>query len=198
MTEAAETEPTGPPALVVELWYAEPPDLSDPRLLAALRAVAPAAQPQQDSISVPHEALTIARDGHPVPLLTVVMAASPLGAAGKTLPDTTQTWDWAEADEAVARCRGSLLVTEMFAAGFAPQQRVTALGEVVAALVRHTHPSVLSWPQSQRVSDPAGFEVGSAADVINVRFFSVGDSGDEMIMDTLGLHVFELPDVQCH
>lgn len=196
MDQVAEKPAT--PALVTEMWYAEPPDLGDLELLEALRALAPGAEAQSDSLSIPRADLTILRDGQPVLLLTVVMPASPLGSAGKQPPDASQTWDWAEAEAAVARCRASVLVTEMFAEGFTPQQRVAALTEVVAVIVQATAPTLLSWPQSQRVSDPRAFRPGLVENVVNVRFFSVGDSATEMIMDTLGLHVFGRPDVQCH
>ena len=33
--------------------------------------------------------------------------------------------------------------------------------------------------------------------MLNVRFFTVGDD-ETRLMDTLGLDLFELPDVQCH
>jgi hypothetical protein len=53
--------------LVVELWYAEnAPDLEDPRLLEALRRLSPDAEPQTESVVVPHG------DGS-APLLTVIM-----------------------------------------------------------------------------------------------------------------------------
>jgi hypothetical protein len=63
--------------LVVELWYAgEAPDLGDPRLLQALRTLSPDAEPQVESVVVPHG------DGS-APLLTVIMPGSPLGEGGK-------------------------------------------------------------------------------------------------------------------
>ena len=65
-----------PYPLVVELWYAEAPDLGDPRLLDALRSLSPAAQLQMDSVVVPHS------EG-PAPLLTVIMRGSPLGEGRK-------------------------------------------------------------------------------------------------------------------
>ena len=56
---------------------------------------------------------------HPVgrptsPLLTVVMAGSPLGTDGKQRPDTSQTWDWPGTEAAVATGQASVLITEMF------------------------------------------------------------------------------------
>ena len=54
------------PSLVVELWYAEAPDLADPLLLDELRVIAPGAERQAGSLVVPHGT---AVDGVP-PLLT--------------------------------------------------------------------------------------------------------------------------------
>jgi Domain of unknown function (DUF4261) len=185
-------EPAASVPLVVELWYAEDaPVLADPGLLQALRSLSPDAEPQMDSVVVPHG------DGA-APLLTVIMPGSPLGEGGKALPDVSQTWNWDGAEAAVARCRSSLLVTEMFGAGRTPQERWRAMSGVVAELIRHTHPTVLSWPQSQRVGDPELFTAGDLDGLINVRLFSISNDPGAVVMDTLGLHVFGLPDVQCH
>jgi len=178
-------------ALVVELWYTDVPDLGDSELLEALRSLSPATQAQTESLVVPH-------GDEPMPLLTLITPGSRLGESGKTLPDVSQTWDWEGAEAAVASCRSSLLVTEMFGAGRTPRERWRAMSGVVAQLTRHTHPNVLSWPQSQRVGDPAMLTEGDLDGLINVRYFSISNDPGAMVMDTLGLHVFELPDVQCH
>jgi hypothetical protein len=181
-------------ALVAELWYVEAPDLTDPALLAALRKVRPGSEAQESSLSVPHPLA----DAELPPLVTVVLPGSPLGRDGKTLPDVSQTWDWAEAEDAVAPCVASILVTEVLADGRTAQERVSSLGEVVAVLVARTRPRALHWARSQRVSDPAAFGAGDLDGVINVRMFSDARADDALAMDTLGLHVFELPDIQCH
>ena len=185
--------PTGP-GLVAELWYPEAPDLADPGLLEALRAVRPGAEVQDGSLSVPHPL----DDPDLPPLVTVVVPGSPLGEDGKTLPDVSQTWDWAGAEAALAPCRSSVLVTEVLAAGRSAAERVTSLGEVVAVLVARTSPRALHWARSQRVSDPATFGAGDVDGVINVRMFSDAHDEGALAMDSLGLHVFDLPDVQCH
>jgi hypothetical protein len=192
--ESPEQQPA--PALVAELWYEQPPELHDGTLLTALREFWPAAEAQGSSLTVPDPTSRI--DDQDRPLLTVVMAGSPLGTEGKSRPDVSQTWDWPEAEAAVARGRGSLLVTELLMAGSTPQQRVTALTAVVAELARHTGPVAISWPRSQRVTDPAQFSGDDLDGVINVRLFTVAGEPDVMVMDTLGLYVFGLPDVQCH
>jgi hypothetical protein len=183
-------EPT-PFPLVVELWYAEAPDLDDTSLLDALRSLSPEAQLQMDSVVVPHG------EG-PRPLLTVITRGSPLGEGGKALPDVSQTWDWDGAEAALADCRYSLLVTEMFGAASTPPERWSAMSGVVAEILRLTHPLVLSWPQSQRVGEPTFFSADDLDGLINVRYFNIANDPGTMVMDTLGLHVFSLPDVQCH
>jgi Domain of unknown function (DUF4261) len=177
--------------LVVELWYAEAPDLGDPWLLDALRSESPGTQLHAESLVVPHDdALS--------PLVTVITPGSRLGEDGKALPDVSQTWDWEDAEAAVAKCRSSLLITEMFGEGRSPRARWDAMSAVVAEMTRLTQPTVLSWPQSQRVGDPELFAAGDLDGLINVRYFSISNDLGAMVMDTLGLHVFGLPDVQCH
>ena len=177
--------------LVVELWYAEAPDLGDPVLLQALRSRWPATELQLESIVVPH-------GDSPSPLLTVIMTASPLGQGGKALPDVSQTWDWQVAEVGVSASHCSLLVTEMFGDNRTPQERWDGMSGVVAEMVPLTRPMALSWPQSQRVGDPELFVAGDLDGLINVRYFSISNDPGAMVMDTLGLHVFGLPDVQCH
>jgi hypothetical protein len=178
---------------VVELWYAEAPDITDPRLLDELRVIAPAAERQADSLVVPHGA---ALDGVP-PLLTAVVPASPVGEGGRQLPEVTQTWDWPGADEAVERCRSAVLVSEMFADGFDAEERVSALTAVLRVLSRLTRPVLISWPLSQRVVDPEA-DADELDGVINIRLFTVAGDESALVMDSLGLHIFGLPDVQCH
>jgi hypothetical protein len=183
-------EPAACP-LVVELWYAEPPDLGDPWLLDALRSLSPSTQMQMESIIVPH-------GNQPSALLTVITRGSRLGEGGKALPDVSQTWGWEGAEAAVLSCHSSLLVTEMFGDGRTPLERWGAMSGIVAELARLTKPTVLSWPQSQRVGDPEQLVKGDLDGLINVRYFSISNDPGAMVMDTLGLHVFGLPDVQCH
>ncbi len=182
------TEPT---ALVAEVWYETAPDLADPALLAALRQSAPGAEAQQDSITVPF-------GEKDQPLITVIMPATALGEQGKQRPDVSQTWDWPEAESTVARCAASVLVTELLAEGWTAQDRVTALTRVLVALCEETDAVAVHWPHSQRVCDPGVLEVDDLTGVLNVRFFAVSGDDDAMVLDTLGLHVFGLPDLQCH
>jgi hypothetical protein len=197
VTEGTSPEPT---ALVAELWFEHDPDLTDPRLLDALRALSPDAEAQQESLTVPYRSATAdgRAEGGPAPLVTVVMPSSPLGESGKQRPDVRQTWDWEEAEDAVARARAGVLVTELLVAGWSPQDRVNALTRVVDAVARWSPPVAVWWPHSQKVSDPATLAPEDLDGIVNVRFFTVAGNEEALVLDTLGLHVFGLPDLQCH
>lgn len=180
--------------LVAELWYTDPPDLDDPALLSALRDVSAETEAQQGSFTVPHPVA----DPELPPLVTAVVAGSPLGHDGKTLPDVSQTWSWPEAETTIAGCRSSVLVTELLVEARSPAERVSALGRVIAALVATTGPAAIHWGRSQRLTDPADFGPDDVDGVINVRMYADAHDDRALAMDTLGLHVFDLPDVQCH
>lgn len=181
-------------SLVAELWYTTAPDLADPLLLEGLRAVSPGTEVQDGSLVVPYDG----GERPAPPLVSVVMPGSALGDGGKTLPDTSQTWDWAEADGALSGARGSVLVTEMFAGPYGARDRAAALVGVVAALTVATRPVAVSWPTSQRVTDPAAAASDGLGGLVNVRLFAVSDDEDELVMDTRGLAPFGLPDLQVH
>jgi hypothetical protein len=194
-------------ALVAELWYATAPDLTDPVLLEGLRAVSPGTEAQDGSLVVPYDGGEVpARtdppaggDGRgPAPLVTAVLPGSELGQGGKSLPDTSQTWDWPDADDALAGARASVLVTEMFAGPYGARDRIAALVGVVAALTAATGPVAVSWPTSQRVTDPGAPASDGLGGLVNVRLFAVSDDADEMVMDTCGLATLGLPDLQVH
>jgi hypothetical protein len=191
--------------LVAELWYATAPDLSDRLLLEGLRAVAPGVEAQDGSIVIPYDGAELptrtsvpAGDGATPPLVTVVLPGSPLGHEGKALPDASQTWDWPEVDDALAGARASVLVTEMFAGPYGARDRAAALVAVVAALTAATAPVAVSWPTSQRVTDPTAPAADGLGGLVNVRLFAVSDDPDELVMDTRGLAPFDLPDLQIH
>ena len=112
------------PSLVAELWYAEAPDLNAPALLDALRQLSGDTEQQDGSLVVPHPGSGSADQ----PLLTVVMAGSPLGTDGKQRPDTSQTWDWAETEAAVATGQASVLITELFPGDVPAETRVGGAG----------------------------------------------------------------------
>jgi hypothetical protein len=189
-----------PIPLVAELWFEESPDLTDPDLLAALRSLSPGTDVNQDSITVPYVGSdgTGQVGGGSPPLVTVVMPSTSLGQSGKQRPDGSQTWDWDGAEAAIARGSAGVIVTELLMAGWSAQDRVAALTRVLVELCRLTQPVAIYWAQSQRVSDPVALAADDLNGIVNVRFFAVAGDEEAMVLDTLGLHVFGLPDLQCH
>lgn len=185
----------GRTGIVAELWYEAAPDLSDPRLVETLTQVAPGTELNDGAVTIPHSGVSMETGQGTVLLATAVLPGSPLGVDGKSLPDAGQTWDWEGAESAVRRCRHSVVVTELMADLFAPRQRVGVLTSVLAVVVECTAPRAISWPQSQRLTDPAHCVVDGLDGPLNVRLFATDDA---LVMDTLGLHVFDLPDIQCH
>jgi hypothetical protein len=188
-----------PIPLVAEVWFEQPPDLTDPELLAALQSLSPDTEAQQGSITIPYRSSDVTgQGGGSPPLVTVMMPATPLGQSGKQGPDVSQTWDWDGAEAAVARGTAGVIVTELMRAGWSAQDRVAALTRVLVELCRLTQPVAIYWAQSQRVSDPQVLAVDDLNGIVNVRFFAVSGEENAMVLDTLGLHVFGLPDLQCH
>ena len=167
------------------------------------------------------EALHLALDGYPVeyeegqvvPAQILFMS----DASPKMNPDARkmaealetslgQTWGWAEARSVAAHARHTLLVTEFLATGLEPRQRAYVFPRVLYAAAKHIPCAALHFPKSQCLVDPEAFlalppgddERYSLQGLVNVRLFSVRDAEDEIVMDTLGLHVLGLPDLQCH
>jgi len=189
--------------LVAELWYASAPDLSDPVLLEGLRAVSPGTEARDGSLAVPYDGGELpARTAGPgeavQPLVSLVLPGSDLDQPGKSRPDTSQTWDWPGADAALEQAHASVLVLEMFAQPYGARDRVAALVGVVRALTVATRPLAVSWPTSQRVTDPDAPTVDGSGGLLNVRLFAVTDDEDESVMDTRGLAPLRLPDLQVH
>ena len=117
----------------------------------------------------------------------------------------SQTWDWPEAEDALQRSGALVLVEESQASGADRFQRVHRFHATVRALIEHLPVTALHWPSAQRLVDPQSFVAslahgGTITDhAVNVRLFHVPDGKTgELLMDTLGLNAFGLPDLQCH
>lgn len=118
----------------------------------------------------------------------------------------SQTWDWDDAAEAVQNAPHTFLVSDFLASGLESGQRMAVFTAALAAAVRHIPCAAVHFPASQSLVQPEAFLEGALGGeegyhllgLVNVRFFTVEDTEDEIVMDTLGLNVFGLPDAQCH
>ena len=214
--------------LVGELWCPDAPDLAAPALLAALRAVSADAEVTDGSLAVPHPAteglppLVTAvvvgsprgTDGKALPdvsqtwswpeaeaavascrasVLVTELSPSTSSGDGPGAGDGPGSGDGPGAGDGPGSGSGPGSGN-----GYSPAERVAALGRVVEVLVALTGPAAIHWARSQRVSDPAAFGPEDVDGVLNVRMYADAHDDQALAMDTLGLHVFDLPDVQCH
>lgn len=178
-----------PDSLMVELWYEQEPQLDR----EAVRAAVPGAELADELIVHPGFVRRYV-EGDQVAIGTVLTV--PTGTPDDAhVPTTRQTWDWEEADAVLARCPNSLLVAELLDRVHPHRDRIDAFLPTLRAVVDQTSPAAIWCANSQRVVRPTG--VNELAVFTNVRMFRVEEDGS-LVMDTLGLHAFALPDLQCH
>ena len=106
------------------------------------------------------------------------------------------TWDWPGARFTVARAKRSMIVSDFLARALPPADRLRLLIETVRAVARIVPPLAIDWKPAQKIVDPRS---GLAASTLpfNVRYFTFPTEPGRALMDTRGLDVLGLPDVQC-
>jgi hypothetical protein len=68
----------------------------------------------------------------------------------------------------------------------------------VLAVCQVTGPAAAWWPTAGQLLPPPSPASPPLMGLLNVRLFRVEGSPSDVVMDTLGLQVFGLPDLQCH
>lgn len=118
-----------------------------------------------------------------------------------------QTWDWPEAEEVVRECTHQLVANDLMAAGLDRKVRSAQFRGFLRAIQELAPCRALHFVHAEKLVDPARFlelQEGSLPDQmygsINVRFYRVSSGGQEgdCLMDTRGLTILGLPDLQCH
>ncbi|QOS80373.1 DUF4261 domain-containing protein [Paenibacillus sp. JNUCC31] len=113
-----------------------------------------------------------------------------------------QTWDFVELNDVVSKVKYSCTLSDVFASGLAYQRRFELFNNVLATILKYSNCVAINWIYSQKISDPKSyikrFEKGEHLNGgLNVRFFKLDQTNEEMVMDTVGLSCFGLPDLQC-
>ncbi|MWC31263.1 DUF4261 domain-containing protein [Paenibacillus sp. MMS18-CY102] len=121
----------------------------------------------------------------------------------KIAPSLQQTWDFEKANETVRRAKYSCLLSDVFASQLDYRSRCELFNIVLLTILKHTNCIAVNWILSQKISDPKSFisriEKGEYLNgALNVRLFKLEQANGEMVMDTVGLSGFGLPDIQCH
>lgn len=139
-----------------------------------------------------------------MPAQTVFLEASKPESGNDYKEQVQQSWGFPGAAAAVAEATYALAVTEMMANQLEPLVRLKLFHTALEAAIQFTDPLALVFNHSCQVVDPAKYLAAAAEPpevrpgALNVRFFNIEGSTDEMVMDTRGLDELGLPDLQCH
>ena len=117
-----------------------------------------------------------------------------------------QTWDWQDAEAVVANCHHRALITDLLATRLDRNSRLELMQKVVVALLDVIDCQAIHWRPSQKMVNPNDFlHNQTLADpdplfgALNVRMFNIQNTNPPtFVMDTMGLAVLGLPDIQCH
>jgi hypothetical protein len=167
-----------------------PPDVSD----------------TETALFVIHDLPTGEIDGGPV-ACSLALLTAPLKAERDALRIAIrQTWDWPDASNVAEAAQSSTTVATL--ASWTWLDRKTLLEVLqsgVEAVERCPGAIALHWPQCERLVSPASYRAARAESddplypAVNVRMFRLTDArpeDEELLMDTLGLAPFGLPDLQ--
>ena len=191
-------------SLLVELLYEHQACLNEGGLLAEVNKTLPdtvlVGDDRQPTLLV-HEGHGDVDliDGPTVPVMSVLMTEDDDDQLkDPDRIDLSQTWEFPPAQAVLGRCQSALTVGEMFGRPFPPAQRLEAFRATVLAVCRLTAPAAAWWPTAGQLLPPPSPASPPLMGLVNVRLFRVEGSASDVVMDTLGLQVFGLPDLQCH
>lgn len=116
-----------------------------------------------------------------------------------------QSWSWKEAHNTINTCTTNLLVTELMAYGLDYKIRLNLFHNALKSVLSLVECKAIHWLTSQQYVNPKAYldakNSGKSHPLeyaLNVRFYNISNRPGEMLMDTLGLSVLGLPDIQCH
>jgi hypothetical protein len=183
----------------LELLYTSRPMIDKAALLAELRARLGSVDPLVgDSLAfVCHDFPVEPQHGVAAAMLFIGASDEPFetATAARALD---QTWNWSAAGEALPQCRYSVTLTDMLARPLEPRQRWRLVREGLAALREVAPPVAIHWTPAQKLVDPK-IDLDDPLLPVNARLYRIdGRAQGECVMDTRGLHLFGLDDLQCH
>lgn len=198
----------------VELLCTEPAQISKPVLTRALQSTCPGIAPldregSSDLLAFVHTGHVVSYTGGQLPAQLFVHVGDRPGDTVHLEDALRQSWGEEDARSLAASAPHRVLVSDLMARGLPCRDRLRLFLDGLAGVLSVV-PScaAIHWRTSQQVRRPADFLAARAgreghvlfAGPLNVRYFRIsnGDFEDEALMDTMGLAVLGLPDVQCH
>jgi hypothetical protein len=120
----------------------------------------------------------------------------------KLIPSLLQTRDRENMNEIVKKCRYKIAFSDFMPNRNDEHTRLSLFNNALKVIINNLNCKVLHFLNSQILIRPDDFidrvsQGNHLAGALNVRLFNIQNSED-MLMDTLGLHTFGLPDIQCH
>lgn len=118
-----------------------------------------------------------------------------------------QSWDFENVREVVSGCKYSLIITDLMSANLYYKTRLNLFQKFLFSSLELLPCQAIHWSHSQQILEPKKYientlehaEGSLLYGALNVRLFNVSDAEkEEMLMDTMGLSAFGLPDLQCH
>lgn len=204
----------GPIPFAVEFFWSHSPNLSfDPKVIAAAVASESeigAVATSEHVVSLDGLAQRFNAEIPPVLLFSSIFEVEP---ERTDIPQQDQAqWWWLQGrqSEALAAMKFGMGMSEMvvgkFAAEYPPRLFLDIYAAAIRAFIREYRPEVVHILHSNAVYFApellAEFDSGQYRPVdlaCNIRVFNIaGATEDEFLVDSLGLHVFGLPDVQMH
>jgi len=212
MAEPKDEIPASPISpLMVQLLYETPPSIDFPRLTSKVEEYCgrtdPNARPAADADLAHYfmlDAQVQYKQGCMPSQLCLVGATVPLdpGLLEKALQ---QTWDWPEVRQVVASTPCALLANDFVAAGLERKLRNKQFRCFLRAVQEIAPCKAMHWMNTQKIVNPERFVFQQGEEEpqplygsINVRLFNIQGTSGDILMDTLGLGVMGLPDIQCH
>jgi hypothetical protein len=156
-----------------------------------------------DLVSASDEVIQIALPDHPVSfadreipsLVNIIRWTTPVKPSEfKTALE--QTYDWADAERTVSRCRHKVLVADLTGAGLPYQERYELITAVLRAVVEVSGPNAIHWEPADCIMAPESL-ARRLSFYCNVRLFEITKPKGNRLMDTVGLAALGLVDAQC-
>src|SRR6185503_3751436 len=204
--------PASPMApLMVQLLYETTPSIDFARLTTKVEEYSGRTDPKthpRASAKVAHyfmlDALGQFKEGRLPSQLCLCRGETPIEPS-RLEKALQQTWDWSEAKQVVASATHALIANDLMAAPLDPKVRNRQFRGFIRAIQETVPCKAMHWMNTQQIINPVRFVFqqgeGGAQPLygsINVRLFNIQGTSVDRLMDTLGLAVLGLPDIQCH
>jgi hypothetical protein len=112
-----------------------------------------------------------------------------------------QLWHWREAKEETANCKYELVLSDLMSRTLKYKQRNEMFQKFVIAAVKAMKPKAIYFPASEKIVEPEEYisimkskGIECLYGLLNIRLYNLPDKS--MLMDSVGLHAFGLPDFQ--